>query len=121
MSEKPPETEVPTDQPIDSALTADQDSGEEVHPEPSPVEEVPEAIEEAADETVAEALAEADADADADDTTVASDLAEESQPVVYETVRFQELALPEPLLNAITKLGFEECTPIQGRALPFSL
>ena len=41
--------------------------------------------------------------------------------VVYETVRFQELALPEPLLNAITKLGFEECTPIQGRALPFSL
>ena len=123
MSEKPPETEVPTDQPIDSALTADQDSGEEVHPEPSPVEEVPEAIEEAADETVAEAFAaaDADADADADDTMVASGLAEESQPVVYETVRFQELALPEPLLNAITKLGFEECTPIQGRALPFSL
>ena len=40
MSEKPPETEVPTDQPIDSALTADQNSGEEVHLEPSPVDEV---------------------------------------------------------------------------------
>lgn len=36
-------------------------------------------------------------------------------------IKFEELALPEPLLKAITKLGFEECTPIQGRSLPFSL
>ena len=36
-------------------------------------------------------------------------------------VLFQELALPEPLSKAIDELGFEECTPIQGRALPFSL
>jgi ATP-dependent RNA helicase RhlB len=38
-----------------------------------------------------------------------------------EPVRFEELALPEPLTRAITELGFEECTPIQGRSLPFSL
>jgi len=38
-----------------------------------------------------------------------------------EPVRFEELALPEPLTRAITDLGFEECTPIQGRSLPFSL
>lgn len=39
----------------------------------------------------------------------------------YEPVRFQELALPEPLVAAIDELGFEFCTPIQGRSLPFSL
>lgn len=37
------------------------------------------------------------------------------------SIKFEELALPKPLLKAITKLGFEECTPIQGRSLPFSL
>ena len=31
-------------------------------------------------------------------------------------IKFEELALPEPLLKAITKLGFEEFTPIQGRS-----
>ena len=40
---------------------------------------------------------------------------------VYEPVRFQELALPDPLVAAVDELGFEFCTPIQGRSLPFSL
>ena len=40
---------------------------------------------------------------------------------VFETVRFQELALPAPLVAAVDELGFEFCTPIQGRSLPFSL
>ena len=138
MSEKPPETEAPTDQQIDTALATDQDSGQEIQAEPSPVEELdaggvqeiaqlkddaPEETEEAADETVAdtEVVADTNADADADDSIVASDLAEERQSEIYDPVKFEELALPEPLLNAITELGFEECTPIQGRALPFSL
>ena len=126
MSEKLPETEAPTDQKIDTALATDQDSGQEIQAEPSPVEEVdaeglqeiaqltdgvPEATEKAADGTIA----------DADDSIVASDLAEERQSAIYDPVKFEELALPEPLLNAITELRFEECTPIQGRTLPFSL
>ena len=138
MSEKPPETEAPTDQQIDTALATDQDSGQEIQAEASLVEELdaggvqeiarlkddaPEETDEAANETVAdtEVVADADADADADDSIVASDLAEERQSAIYDPVKFEELALPEPLLNAITELGFEECTPIQGRALPFSL
>jgi ATP-dependent RNA helicase RhlB len=40
---------------------------------------------------------------------------------VDEPVRFQELALPGPLVAAVDELGFEFCTPIQGRSLPFSL
>lgn len=47
--------------------------------------------------------------------------APQTQDASEEPVRFEELALPEPLTRAITKLGFEECTPIQGRSLPFSL
>ncbi|HBX00707.1 MAG TPA: hypothetical protein DEF77_07125, partial [Gammaproteobacteria bacterium] len=81
MSEKPPETEAPTDQQIDTALATDQDSGQEIQAEPSPVEELdaggvqeiaqlkddaPEETEEATDETVADTEVVADADADAD-------------------------------------------------------
>jgi ATP-dependent RNA helicase RhlB len=35
--------------------------------------------------------------------------------------RFEEFVLPEPLLRAITDLGFEFCTPIQSGVLPYSL
>jgi ATP-dependent RNA helicase RhlB len=35
--------------------------------------------------------------------------------------RFDEFALPEPLLRAIDDLGFKFCTPIQSGVLPFSL
>ncbi len=38
-----------------------------------------------------------------------------------EAVRFHELALPPPVLAAVDDLGFEECTPIQGEVLPYSL
>ena len=38
-----------------------------------------------------------------------------------EVVRFQELALPRAVLAAVDDLGFEECTPIQGEVLPYSL
>ena len=40
---------------------------------------------------------------------------------INEPVLFEELALPEPLIRAVKKLGFEVCTPIQGRSLPYSL
>ena len=36
-------------------------------------------------------------------------------------IRFEEFALPEPLLKAISDLEFEYCTPIQGEVLPSSL
>ena len=70
------------------------------------VEEAPVAEAEEAAESAAEAAAEAEA------ATAAK---------VFETVRFQELALPAPLVAAVDELGFEFCTPIQGRSLPFSL
>jgi ATP-dependent RNA helicase RhlB len=35
--------------------------------------------------------------------------------------RFEEFALPAPLLRAIEDLGFEYCTPIQSEVLPYSL
>ena len=35
--------------------------------------------------------------------------------------RFHDFALPMPLMRAIDKLGYEYCTPIQSRALPFAL
>ncbi len=36
-------------------------------------------------------------------------------------MRFDELALPEPLRKGIAEAGFTECTPIQERTLPLSL
>ena len=38
-----------------------------------------------------------------------------------DTVAFQELALPPPIVEAINDLGFVRCTPIQGEVLPYSL
>ena len=34
------------------------------------------------------------------------------------TPAFSQLSLPEPLLRAIDELGFDQCTEIQGLALP---
>ena len=58
-----------------------------------------------------------------DELAVAADADEapETKSPKDDPVRFEELALPEPLTRAISVLGFEECTPIQGRSLPFSL
>ncbi|MEL0027379.1 MAG: DEAD/DEAH box helicase, partial [Perlucidibaca sp.] len=36
-------------------------------------------------------------------------------------VRFHELPLPQQILRAVDDLGFEYCTPIQGRVLRFTL
>ncbi len=38
-----------------------------------------------------------------------------------ETVRFEELDITEPILRAITDMGFEEATPIQAKAIPIEL
>jgi ATP-dependent RNA helicase RhlB len=35
--------------------------------------------------------------------------------------RFHDFALPTPLMRAIAELGYEYCTPIQSKALPFAL
>ena len=40
---------------------------------------------------------------------------------VAQAVRFDELALPQPIIAAVDALGFERCTPIQGEVLPYSL
>lgn len=37
------------------------------------------------------------------------------------TAKFEDFALPKPILKAINKLGYESCTPIQAQALPYSL
>lgn len=36
-------------------------------------------------------------------------------------VRFNDLSLPDAILRAVADLGFEHCTPIQGRVLRFTL
>ena len=38
-----------------------------------------------------------------------------------ETVRFDELNIAEPILRAITDMGFEEATPIQAKAIPIEM
>ena len=38
-----------------------------------------------------------------------------------ETVRFDELNIAEPILHAITDMGFEEATPIQVKAIPIEM
>ena len=38
-----------------------------------------------------------------------------------EICRFDEFALPKPLLRAIEDLGFVSCTPIQAESLPYGL
>ena len=42
-------------------------------------------------------------------------------PEVEGKDRFHDFALAEPLMHAIADLGYEYCTPIQSRALPFAL
>lgn len=42
-------------------------------------------------------------------------------PEVADKDRFHDYALPLPLIHGIADLGYEYCTPIQGRALPFAL
>jgi len=109
--------------PVDTASAADEASATDE--------------DDSADEADSDNAANADADADAEeagqadadeataDAAVAqADTSEDDQDTDDdndEPVRFEELALPEPLVKAISELGFEECTPIQGRALPFSL
>jgi len=42
-------------------------------------------------------------------------------PEVEDKDRFHDFALAEPIMHAIADLGYEYCTPIQSRALPFAL
>ncbi|MEM7077770.1 MAG: DEAD/DEAH box helicase [Pseudomonadota bacterium] len=42
-------------------------------------------------------------------------------PEVEGKDRFHDFALPNPIMQAIHKLGYEYCTPIQSQALPFAL
>ncbi len=42
-------------------------------------------------------------------------------PEVDDKDRFHDFALPHPLMRAIAELGYEYCTPIQSKALPFAL
>ena len=84
------------------------------------VSETPAAEEPVAEETIVAAASETEAAVDEVAETEEAEAATETA-AEYETVRFQELALPEPLVAAVDELGFEFCTPIQGRSLPFSL
>jgi ATP-dependent RNA helicase RhlB len=55
-------------------------------------------------------------------STTPPDAAPEAEDAAEpENYRFEEFALPEPLLRAIADLEFEYCTPIQGAVLPSSL
>ncbi|MFA9377778.1 MAG: DEAD/DEAH box helicase [Lachnotalea sp.] len=38
-----------------------------------------------------------------------------------ETIRFDELGLSEPIIRAVTEMGFEEATPIQAQAIPVAM
>ena len=38
-----------------------------------------------------------------------------------ETIEFESLPIPEPILQGIRDAGFKECTPIQAKTLPISL
>jgi ATP-dependent RNA helicase RhlB len=42
-------------------------------------------------------------------------------PEAEDKDRFHDFALPMPLMQAIAELGYEYCTPIQSKALPFAL
>jgi ATP-dependent RNA helicase RhlB len=51
------------------------------------------------------------------ETSIATETGQEA-PVLH---KFEEFALPQPILRAISDLGFEQCTPIQSASLPSSL
>ena len=38
-----------------------------------------------------------------------------------ETIEFETLPIPEPILQGIRDAGFKQCTPIQSKTLPISL
>ena len=42
-------------------------------------------------------------------------------PEIDDKDRFHDFALPEPMMRAISELGYEYCTPIQSEALPLGL
>ncbi len=60
---------------------------------------------------------EMDAPADAQTSASVPEVLPEAAP----RVRFAELPLPPEILRAVDDLGFEFCTPIQGRVLRFTL
>ena len=124
--------EIQMESPLEETAAAEDETKEAVqHSEPAPTNEAANKAEQATVDSASEPEKEVDLESEtasmvrpnteAENTEISSDIVEEAQTEPTEPVRFQELALPEPLLKAITKLGFEECTPIQGRALPFSL
>ena len=96
-------------------------------PQTSETVDAVEAITEAAEpeteqaEPVDDAVNAADAKTEAEHANESETHTDATAAPADVSIKFEELALPKPLLKAITKLGFEECTPIQGRSLPFSL
>lgn len=118
--------EAATEAPEESAHDGTDATTEEVVEETSEVaaeetvSETPAAEEPDAEETIVAAASETEATIDEVAETEEAEAATETA-AEYEPVRFQELALPEPLVAAVDELGFEFCTPIQGRSLPFSL
>lgn len=120
------DAEAATETPEESAHDGSHATTEEVVAENTEVaaeetvSETPAAEEPVAEETIVAAASETEAAVDEAAETEEAEAATETA-AEYETVRFQELALPEPLVAAVDELGFEFCTPIQGRSLPFSL
>ncbi|MDG1124636.1 MAG: DEAD/DEAH box helicase [Pseudomonadales bacterium] len=120
------DAEAATEAPEESAHDGTDATTEEVVEETSEVaaeetvSETPAAEEPVAEETIVAAASETEATIDEVAETEEAEAATETA-AEYEPVRFQELALPEPLVAAVDELGFEFCTPIQGRSLPFSL
>ena len=120
------DAEAATEAPEESAHDGSHATTEEVVEETAEVadeetvSETPAAEEPVAEETIVAAASETEAAVDEVAETEEAEAATETA-AEYETVRFQELALPEPLVAAIDELGFEFCTPIQSRSLPFSL
>jgi ATP-dependent RNA helicase RhlB len=115
------DAEAATEAPEESAHDGSHATTEEVVEETAEVA-AEETVSEtpAAEETIVAAASETEAAVDEVAETEEAEAATETA-AEYETVRFQELALPEPLVAAIDELGFEFCTPIQSRSLPFSL
>ncbi|MBT3610492.1 MAG: DEAD/DEAH box helicase [Gammaproteobacteria bacterium] len=115
------DAEAATEAPEESAHDGSHATTEEVVEETAEVA-AEETVSEtpAAEETIVAAASETEAAVDEVAETEEAEAATETA-AEYETVRFQELALPEPLVAAVDELGFEFCTPIQGRSLPFSL
>ncbi len=51
----------------------------------------------------------------------AAELVSEPEVVAAPQMRFNDLPVPSAILQAVADLGFEYCTPIQGRVLRFTL